>query len=104
VQVCPALRRIEELAYASPEWQAYNTSTWARRLSADMEKAVSGFQWANMLDCLMTTACTGEWAAGRMLGTQLSGTAHTEPSFDLPDVLELPLLLLLLLLPLLLIM
>lgn len=59
VQVCPMLLQLEAGSYQSDEWLSYNQSAEVRDLNHRLEHALPGFMWDDMLDCLMTTACTG---------------------------------------------
>eukprot|EP00600_Ochromonadales_sp_CCMP1393_P004116 CAMPEP_0174993948 /NCGR_PEP_ID=MMETSP0004_2-20121128/23356_1 /TAXON_ID=420556 /ORGANISM="Ochromonas sp., Strain CCMP1393" /LENGTH=625 /DNA_ID=CAMNT_0016248115 /DNA_START=39 /DNA_END=1916 /DNA_ORIENTATION=- len=59
--VCPRLNNIESTAYSTSEWVSENTSTTMNQLTSNLT-ALWGegmWSWNNVLDCLMTTVCTG---------------------------------------------
>lgn len=53
------LSQVEAAAYASQEYAKRNSSSAVTSLNKQMANALPGYNWKNMLDCLMTTACTG---------------------------------------------
>lgn len=59
LQRCPMLSQVEAAAYASQEYAERNSSNAVTSLNKQMANALPGYNWKNMLDCLMTTACTG---------------------------------------------
>ena len=60
-QACPALTGAQELAMASQTYQAVNNSQHVVGLSSQLDNILGKgyWNWYNVIDCFMTTVCTG---------------------------------------------
>ncbi|GMI06846.1 hypothetical protein TrRE_jg12384, partial [Triparma retinervis] len=58
-KVCPRLNELQAAAYSSLEFQSFNTSAEASYLESIMQEDLGGADWMHILDCQMTSLCTG---------------------------------------------
>ena len=58
-KVCPRLQELQDAAVSTPEFQAFNNSAEAQELEKVMLDDLGGADWRHILDCQMTSICTG---------------------------------------------
>ncbi len=58
---CPALNGVQELSYASPDFLKNNNSAEMNALTSQLDDILGAgyWTWYNVIDCFMTTVCTG---------------------------------------------
>jgi len=57
--ICPKLHDLQEAAYESDGWKAFNESKDAEEMEKVMLEDLGGADWMHILDCEMTSICTG---------------------------------------------
>jgi 2-phosphoxylose phosphatase len=70
-RACPQLEVIEQHAFASSEYQAMLHSNAAKKLEQDLNELLGDdgeWSWNYLMDCLMTTVCTGRQIPGEDAG------------------------------------
>jgi len=57
--ICPRLGELQKEAVNSKDFQAFNNSVEAQELERVMQDDLGGADWMHILDCQMTSICTG---------------------------------------------